>query len=427
MRTYTDALAYLNQFINYERTQPQRYAPETLSLDRVLRLLDRLGRPDRAYRSIHIAGTKGKGSTAAMIESCLRAAGYRTGFYTSPHLHTFRERMRVNNEYISREMFAQLVDELEPHLDAVEGVTWFEIVTALAFMFFARSQIDVAVLEVGLGGRFDATNVVTPLVSVITSLSMDHMNLLGDSIEQIAFEKAGIIKRHVPVVSAPQMLEAMNVIRRVARMRGARLIVAEPPFPPLRIGGGSGWGPLPLLGAHQITNASVAMTALQVANERGLTISAEAIHHGLETVKWPGRLEVLSRDPLLVVDGAHNGDSAQKLAAALREVFHVDRWTLILGISADKDITAILDGLLPIAERVIVTRASNSRAANVETLGAQITDRGVESTPTDSVAEAMEIAQRDRSPIIITGSLFTVADAREAWFKRIGQPLEKDE
>src|SRR5512139_1526430 len=229
MRTYPDALAYLNQFINYERTQPQRYAPETLSLDRVNHLLDRLGRPDRAYRSIHIAGTKGKGSTAAMIESCLRAAGYRTGFYTSPHLHTFRERMRINNEYISREMFAQLVDELEPHLNAVEGVTWFEIVTALAFMFFARSQIDVVVLEVGLGGRFDATNVVTPLVSVITSLSMDHMNLLGDTIEQIAFEKAGIIKRHVPVVSAPQAPEALDVIRRVARMRGAKVIVPHPP------------------------------------------------------------------------------------------------------------------------------------------------------------------------------------------------------
>jgi dihydrofolate synthase/folylpolyglutamate synthase len=439
MRTYTDALAYLNQFINYERTQPQRYAPETLSLDRVNRLLDRLGRPDRAYRSIHIAGTKGKGSTAAMIESCLRAAGYRTGFYTSPHLHTFRERMRVNNEYISREEFAQLVDELEPHLNAVEGVTWFEVVTTLAFMFFARSQIDVAVLEVGLGGRFDATNVVTPLVSVITSLSMDHMNLLGNTIEQIAFEKAGIIKRHVPVVSAPQVPGALDVIRRVARMRGARLIVAqrvnslaakgsrlEADFnyqTPSSLGGNSD---IPLLGAHQIVNASVAIAALQVTNERGLAINEEAIRQGLATVKWPGRLEVLSHDPLLVVDGAHNGDSAQKLAAALREVFHVDRWTLIVGISADKDIAAILDGLLPVAERVIVTRASNSRAGNVETLGAQIADRGFEPTLSASVAEAIEIALRDRSPIIITGSLFTVADAREVWFARIGQPIEKD-
>jgi dihydrofolate synthase/folylpolyglutamate synthase len=425
MRTYSEALAYLNQYINYERTQPQRYAPETLSLDRVNRLLDRLGRPDRAYRAIHIAGTKGKGSTAAMIESCLRAAGYRTGLYTSPHLHTFRERMRVDNEYISRETLAQLVDELEPHLQATEGITWFEVVTTLAFMFYARSQIDVAVLEVGLGGRFDATNVVTPIVSVITSLSMDHMNLLGNSIEQIAFEKAGIIKRHVPVISAPQTPEAMDVIRRVARMRGARVIVAGPSPQPSPDAQGREWS-LPLLGAHQLINANVAMAALQVAHERGLAINDEAIQHGLATVKWPGRLEVLSIDPLVVVDGAHNGDSAQKLATALREVFHLDKWTLIVGISADKDIPAILDGLLPIAEHIIVTRASNSRAANVETLGAQITDRGYEPTKAVSVAEALEIALNDRSPIIITGSLFTAADAREAWFARIGQPLEKD-
>jgi dihydrofolate synthase/folylpolyglutamate synthase len=439
MRTYSDALAYLNQYINYERTQPRRYAPETLSLDRVNRLLDRLGRPDRAYRAIHIAGTKGKGSTAAMIESCLRAAGYRTGFYTSPHLHTFRERMRINNEYISREMFAQLVDELEPHLNAIEGVTWFEIVTTLAFMFFARSQIDVAVLEVGLGGRFDATNVVTPLVSVITSLSMDHMNLLGNTIEQIAFEKAGIIKRHVPVVSAPQVPEAADVLRRVARMRGARLIIAqrmnslavnesrlEADFnyqPPNAFGGKSA---TPLLGGHQRINATVAVTALQVANERGLVIRDEAIQHGLATVQWPGRLEVLSRDPLLVVDGAHNGDSAQKLAAALREVFQIDRWTVIVGISADKDIAVILDELLPIAERIIATQASNSRAAKAEAIGAQIADWGVVSTQTETVTQALEIALHDRSPIIVTGSLFTVADAREAWFARIGQPLEKD-
>ncbi len=422
MRTYTEALAYLNQFINYERTQPQRYAPETLSLDRVNQLLERLGRPDRAYRSIHIAGTKGKGSTAAMIESCLRAAGYRTGFYTSPHLHTFRERMRVDNEYISREEFARLVDELEPHLQAVDGATWFEITTILAFMFYAQSQIDVAVLEVGLGGRFDATNVATPIVSVITSLSMDHMNLLGSTIEQIAFEKAGIIKRQVPVVSAPQAPEALDVIQRVARVKGAKLVVASRLSPDHQEMEQS----LPLLGAHQRINASVAVAALRIANECGLAVSEEAIRDGLEMVKWPGRLETLSSDPLVVVDGAHNSDSAQKLAAALREVFHIGKWTLIVGISADKDIPAILDGLLPIAERVIVTRASNVRATSPEIIEALVVDRGYKPVQAATVAEALEIALREQSPIIITGSLFTVADAREAWFARIGQPIEKD-
>jgi dihydrofolate synthase/folylpolyglutamate synthase len=427
MRTYLEALDYLNQFINYERAQPQRYAPETLSLDRVNHLLDRLGRPDRAYRAIHIAGTKGKGSTAAMIESSLRAAGYRTGFYTSPHLHTFRERMRVNNEFIARDQFAQLVDEIEPHVAAVEGLTWFEIVTAIAFLFFARSHIDVAVLEVGLGGRFDATNVVTPIVSVITSLSMDHMNLLGNSIEQIAFEKAGIIKRHVPAVSAPQVPEALDVIRRVARMRGAELsVVLEPPPQPSPDSQGREWA-LPLLGAHQLINASVAVTVLHIAHQHGLAISEEAIQRGLATVQWPGRLEVLNRDPLLVVDGAHNGDSAQKLAQALRDVFHVEKWTLIIGISADKDIPAILEALLPLAEKVIVTRATNQRAANIEALGAQVADRGYAPTLATSVTDALDIALHDHLPIIITGSLFTVADAREAWFKRCGVPIEKDE
>ncbi len=422
MRTYTEALAYLNQFINYERTQPQRYAPETLSLDRVNHLLERLGWPDRAYRSIHIAGTKGKGSTAAMIESCLRAAGYRTGFYTSPHLHTFRERMRVDNEYISREDFAQLVDELEPHLNAVEGATWFEITTTLAFMFYARSRIDVAVLEVGLGGRFDATNVVTPVVSVITSLSKDHMNLLGNTIEQIAFEKAGIIKRRVPVVSAPQVPEAMDVIRRVARVRGAKLIVATPPSPDDQ---GQAWS-LPLLGAHQQINASVAVAALRIASERGLAIGDDAIRDGLETVKWPGRLETLSHAPLVVVDGAHNGDSAQKLAAALREVFHIEKWTLIVGISADKDISAIFDALQPMAARIIVTRARNTRAADIEELALQVTARGQEPIIATNVATAIDVALTYRTPIIITGSLFTVADAREEWFRRCGIPVETD-
>jgi len=351
-------------------------------------------------------------------------------------LHTFRERMRVNNEFITREQFAQLVDEIEPHVAALEGLTWFEIVTTLAFLFFARSRIDVAVLEVGLGGRFDATNVVTPIVSIITSLSMDHMNLLGNSIEQIAFEKAGIIKRQVPVVSAPQVPEALDVLRRVARMRGSPLTVAQPmnlltanesrleadflSQAPNSFGS-------PLLGAHQLINANVAVTALHIANERGLVVNDDAMQHGLETVQWPGRLEILSRDPLLVVDGAHNGDSAQKLTQALREVFRIEKWTLIIGISADKDIAAILDGVLPVTERVIVTKASNSRAANIEALDAQITDRGYEPTLAASVADALELALIDQSPTIITGSLFTVADAREAWFKRCGIPIEKDE
>jgi dihydrofolate synthase/folylpolyglutamate synthase len=437
MRTYSEAWTYLNQFISYERQQPAKYSPETLNLDRVHALLDRLGRPDRTFRSIHVAGTKGKGSTSAMIEAGLRAAGYSTGLYTSPHLHTFRERLRVNGEMISREDFARLVDEIVPHVEAVAGITWFEIVTALAFRYFAQSQIDVAVVEVGLGGRFDATNVLTPLVAVITALSMDHMNLLGNTLEQIAFEKAGIIKRRVPVVSAPQRPEAFDVLRRVARFRATRvtLVGRDVTFESrhhsldnqlLAVNGQE--FQIPLLGAHQIINAATAIAALHVANEHGLVINDEAIRAGLLNVQWPGRLEILSHNPLLVVDGAHNGDSAQRLASALRAVFHHDRWTLILGISADKDLTAILDALLPIAARVIVTRARSVRAADVETLSQRVADRGVAPTAAVDVADALEIALGDQLPVIITGSLFTVADARLAWLTQSGGPLpESDE
>jgi dihydrofolate synthase/folylpolyglutamate synthase len=466
VRSYSEALAYLNQFISYERTQPARYSPETLSLDRVEQLLDRLGRPDRQFPSIHIAGTKGKGSTAALIESTLRAAGYRTGLYTSPHLHTFRERMRVDDVNIPPDEFARLVDELEPHVVAVPGLTWFEIVTALAFQQFARSKIDVAVLEVGLGGRFDATNVVTPLVSVITSLSMDHMNLLGSTLEQIAFEKAGIIKRRVPVVSAPQRPEALDVIRRVAHFRAAPLTLVGRDVSFERIA--ASWegqefrftphaakstryqaahsalspesestrpaeGPemkyrLPLLGSHQITNAATAITALRIIQERGLSVGEEAIQAGLAQVQWPGRLEILSREPWLVVDGAHNGDSAQKLAQALRELFGERPWTLIVGISADKDVARIFDALLPIAARVIVTRAHNVRAADVEILASLVADRGQRPMIASNVNEAIDLALKDRSPTIVTGSLFTVADARAAWNERTGFPsIERDE
>jgi len=337
---------------------------------------------------------------------------------------------------IARADFARLVDEIEPHVEAVPGLTWFEIVTALAFLHFAQARVEVGVVEVGLGGRFDATNVLTPLVSVITSLSMDHMNLLGPTLAHIAFEKAGIIKRRVPVVSAPQRPAAFDVLRRVARFRATtitligrdvtyRLVESTRDGQRFQIDGGE--FELPLLGAHQVLNAATAVTALRLAGGRGLPIGDDAIRAGLRDVQWPGRLEVLSRDPLLVVDGAHNGDSAQQLAAALRDVFGRDDWTLIIGVSADKDVPVILDALLPIASRVIVTRARSVRAADVKTLGQQVIDRGGETAFSDSVAEAIDLALIDQAPIIVTGSLFVVADARAAWFARTGQPLDADE
>ncbi len=444
MRTYAQAIEYLNRFVNYERQRPPKYSAETLNLDRMGDLLSRLGDPHQAYPTIHIAGTKGKGSTAAMAESILRAAGYRTGLFTSPHLHTFRERMRVDGELISREAFAALVDEIEPHVAAVAGVTWFEIVTALCFLHLARAAIDVGVIEVGLGGRFDATNVLMPRVSAITSLSMDHMAWLGNTLEQIAFEKAGIIKPDVPVVSAPQQARALETLERVSAERRAPLTVVgrEVTFQPLSsspdgqtfsISIGSddfsrrgqpataAQFRIPLLGAHQVVNATVAVTAVRQAG--GLPVGDDSVARGLASVRWPGRFEIARRSPPLVFDGAHNADSAEKLAATLKEIFPGRRWTLVFGASADKDIAAMLDALLPLAGHIIVTRARTVRAGHAEHIADLVVARRRSPAIASGVREALEQALAADRPVVVTGSLFIVAEAREAWFERTGTPL----
>ncbi len=482
MRTYEQALAYLNSFVNYERQRTAPYSAETLNLDRMRALLERLGNPQHAYPTIHIAGTKGKGSTAAMIESILHAVGRRTGLYTSPHLHTFRERMRVSGEPISRESLAALVDEVEPHVASVEGITWFEIVTALGFLHFARSAIDAGVIEVGLGGRFDATNVITPLVAVITSLSLDHTAWLGNTLEQIAFEKAGIIKPGVPVVSAPQEPEALAVLERIAAERRAPLIVVGRD---VRVERGA-WGldsqeftveassdlmrglsgppflakttfHIPLPGAHQVVNAAVAVTALAVvslnrsrllppaardypaakcgglssaASRKSdllsldtLSIDTAAVQTGLRNTHWPGRFEIARREPPLIFDGAHNADSAQKLASALEECFPGQRWMLIFGSSSDKDIAGMLDALLPLAARAIVTRARTSRAADVESIAQRVADRRRPVEIASSVHDAVQRAIALGEPTVVTGSLYIVAEAREAWLAHTRLPM----
>jgi len=431
MRTYLQALDYLNQFINYERQRSAPYSAETLNLDRMRTLLDRLGNPHQAFPSIHVAGTKGKGSTAAMIDAILRAAGYRAGLYTSPHLHTFRERMRVNGELIARDAFAALVDEIEPHLAAVEGITWFEAITALGFLHFARSAIDIGVIEVGLGGRFDATNVITPRVSVITSLSMDHMAWLGDTLDQIAFEKAGIIKPGVPVVSAPQQAEALVVLERVAAERNAPLTVIDTPTLPHLLARYGSVGVdfvldnltlhVPLPGRHQVDNAALAVTAVRQTKE--LLIDGGAIARGLANVQWPGRFEIARRDPPLIFDCAHNADSAQKLVAALSNYFPDRHWMLIFGASSDKDIAGMLDALLPIADRVIVTRAKSARAADLESIAQRVAERHRSVEIASDVRGAIDLTVDTHAPIVVAGSIFVVAEAREAWFAHIGAPL----
>ena len=378
----------------------------------------------------------------------LRAAGYRTGLYISPHLHTFCERIQVSGGMIERDEVAALVDEIEPHVAAVPGLTWFEIVTAMGLLYFARQQVDVAVVEVGLGGRLDATNVVTPLVSVITSLSLDHTAWLGNTLAQIASEKAGIVKPGVPVVSAPQKDEALDVIERVCEESKSPLTLVGRDwlYAPGQIEPGGQWFArlrpdwyqnfwpqpefywIPLLGRHQIVNATTALAVLDLLRAQRLTISPDAVEQGLRSVHWPARMEVLSREPLVVTDGAHNGESAQRLEAALREWFPGRKWTLIFGASSDKDFAAMFDALLPMTSRVILTRARTARAADPERLAELVTARGKQVEVAESVADALDLALRgadDGAGVIVTGSLFVAAEAEAAWAARTGAPMPR--
>jgi dihydrofolate synthase/folylpolyglutamate synthase len=430
--------------MDYEKTRIERYAPDTLDLSRVERLLAAAGNPHTQFPAVHLAGTKGKGSTAAVIESCLRAAGYRTGFYTSPHLHTFRERIQVAGHKITREEVVALVDEVRPLIERTPGVTTFEAITAIGFLYFCRSEVDVAVVEVGLGGRLDATNVLTPEVSVITSLSLDHTYLLGDTLGEIAYEKAGIIKPGVPAVSAPQRAEAIKVLEAISRGRGVPLteVGRDWDYEPgpadmdgqaftvrLVTDGGSeldGEYWMPLLGRHQLENGTSAIAALDILRQRGFHVPVEAVRAGLRDVHWPGRLEILSREPSLVVDCAHNPYSAQVLRRALEEWFPGQRWVLIFGASADKDIAGMLEALLPISEYTIVTRSDHPRAAAPIELADVVASVGGGAEVSVNMRKSLRrgLAVMDPgSGLLVTGSIFLVADAREEWARYTGAPL----
>ncbi len=434
--TYKQALNYIYSHTNFERKQMPKYNMTTLDLTRVTTLLEKLDNPHHQYPVLLIAGTKGKGSTAAMSESIIRAAGYKTGLYTSPHLHSFRERIRMNGELISEADVVELVGRMRPHVDPIAGITAWEIMTALAFLAFARAEVDLAVLEVGLGGRLDATNVSHPAVSVITSISYDHTHLLGNTFPLIAREKAGIIKQQGLVVSAPQYPEAMTEIETVCREKDARLIVVGDEIP-WRVGrvsldeqvvyrNGQAYT-IPLLGKHQAANAITALTAVEALQSKTeLHFSEEAKREGLATVRWPGRLEILNKDPMFIVDSAMNGDSARKLRQTLSDYFPGRNLVLLFGSSGDHHYSAMLKELLPYADRVIATQANHPRSAAAEILAAvaQTMGRSIETAPTVAQALDMALAKADeRDLICVAGSLFCAAEARYAWAEKGNFPL----
>jgi dihydrofolate synthase/folylpolyglutamate synthase len=431
-RDYQAALDYVLSFADYERAFRSAVV---FDLARIEALLKRLRDPQLAARSVHVAGTKGKGSTSAMIASMLIASGYRTGLYTSPHLHTFRERIKVDGELIAEEKFAEIVEGLKPDVETVNRLgglgelTTFEILTALAFVYFKERGVDFQVLETGLGGRLDATNVVKPEVCAITSISFDHTEVLGNTLAQIAKEKAGIIKLGSRVVSAPQYPEASAVIEKVCRERGASLIkVGEEvtwrrnkisdfgqSFQLKGIRGDYDLS-IPLLGEHQLENAAVAVSALEVLADQGAKISSESMAKGLSQVHWPGRLQILHRNPLFVVDGAHNADSAMKLREALKQYFDFDDAILVVGTSQEKDIAGIVAELSLLPSMVIVTRSRHPRAVVTSELVAEFSKWGVKPQVAENVASAVDLALAEAKPgdlICATGSIFIVAEVIE--------------
>ena len=373
---------------------------QKLGLETMQELLRQLDHPDRDLQFIHIAGTNGKGSVAAMCAAVLATAGYRTGLYTSPHLVSLCERFQINGQPIAPADVVRLVAELRPLIEGPtpRPATFFEAVTILALEYFREQKVDVVVWETGLGGRLDATNVVTPLVSVITNVAFDHMQYLGTTLAQIASEKAGIIKPGRPVVTGASGA-ALDVIRRVAADLRAPLTVVT-----------SGVNRTPLLGQHQAYNCAVAEAALRTS---GFKVSSDQLQVGLTRTRWPGRFQIVCRDPIVVLDGAHNAAGAACLAAALAEHFPGRRLALVLGVLRDKNYDEMCRILAPLADRIACTRVQSERSNDPELL-AELCRRAnpqAEVRAFADVATAYQAACAQPDVVVITGSLFLVGEA----------------
>lgn len=429
---YNLALDYLYSFVDYSLKHSSELAKADFNLDRMHALMAALGNPQDHYRILHIAGTKGKGSVCALAASGISAAGYRVGLYTSPHLIDYCERIRVNGVPVTHQNLVDLVETAKPAVARIARLTTFEITTALAFLHFANENVDAAVVEVGLGGRLDATNVVTPAVSAITSLSYDHMAVLGDTLAKIAAEKAGIIKVGVPVVSAPQKQEALEVLVRTASDRHAEftLVGRDVRFKPLShsLDGQSlmVYGPhealkltIPLLGVHQVQNAALAVAALWKLREQALEIPDSNIQRGFENVRWPARFEVVRREAPVILDSAHNQNSFSCLRQALDDYFPGRPVYLVFGASEDKNIPGMLAEIKSKVRLLIITKADHPRAlepAEIEELADQAQMPHVVLLPVSAAFQrALELSEKDGSIALTAGSMFVTAEALAEW------------
>jgi len=437
---YGEAEQYLNTFTNYEQIPGVSYASSDYNLRHVQELLNRMGNPELAPTTIHIAGTKGKGSVTAMVAEVLTTSGYKTGLYTSPHFHTLRERIRVDGNLISEADFAATVADAKPFIESMKQdarfrpLTYFEVLTAVAFAYFGKERVAFQVLEVGLGGRLDATNIVpNPAVCIITSISLDHTQILGGSLQEIAREKAGIIKSGCWVVTSPQPEEAGSVISDVCREKRAKLVQVGKDVSWHKIRGdlhhqslliegrtGKYEVTIPLLGDFQLENAAAAVAALEILASMGFAISPANVAEGLAHVEWPGRFQILRQHPIVLVDGAHNVASMKRLGSNVQAYFPDKRAILVFGTSCDKDIPGIVNEAALLSTRVIVTRASHSRATPPALLLKEFVKHGItpeiEETVAQAISRALSLADKT-GMVCVTGSLFVVAEALDYFSK----------
>ena len=417
--TYEEALRY------YEETAVYG---SRLGLDRVRELLAKLGDPQKSLKFVHIAGTNGKGSTAAMLAAILEKAGCRTGLYTSPHLLRYNERFQVNGEEVSDQALADATERVKRAADTMpDAPTQFELVTAIAFCLFQAAKCDIVVLEVGLGGRLDATNVIdTPEAAVITRIGLDHTEILGDTVEAIAAEKAGIVKPGGAVVLGDQDPRVRGVVEAVCRKVGAKLTESDlgelKPLSADLTGQRFAWRDygeiaMPLLGEYQLFNACTVLNTVEVLRQRGWKITDEALLAGFRTVTWPGRFERVRRDPWLIIDGGHNPQCAQAIAASLREYFPGKKVLFLMGVLADKDFEGIYDALLPLAERIYAVTPDSPRALTADKLCERLADEYhfTAAKPYGSVADALKavLAEAGEKDVIcVCGSLYMIGEAR---------------
>ena len=429
--SYSDTINYLYSL--------QKYGIK-LGLDNTVKLLSCFNNPQASFKSVHIAGTNGKGSTSAMIASILQSAGFKVGLFTSPHLVSFTERIRVNNEEISESEVVSLADEIRDAVSQIKDFspTFFEVVTAMGFLYFKRKNVDWAVIETGMGGRLDATNVLAPEVSVITSISYDHKDFLGETISAIAEEKAGIIKNRIPVVTSEQEPAVMDIIKKKADEKGSGLFIYGKDFSVTAKKEGINGSifdyrgdmeleglEIFLAGRHQILNAALAVKTSEVLIKKSALLASRlavgVIKSGIENMEWHGRLEFISDNPPILIDGAHNPSASSVLADSLRNNFlnTYRRIILIMGIMADKDIKGIMAPLLPLASEIIFTAPAYERAAQPERLAECASSLGftnihIARTVEDAIAISSALSPQLSALIVITGSFYTIGEAKEA-------------